>query len=393
MIKTIKDFELKGKKVLIRCDFNVPIKDGEIKDDNRLKESLKTINYALDQGAKVIIFSHLGRVKTPEDKEKLSLGIVAEKLSFYLNKQVAFPGETRGIKLEDSISNMKDRDVLLVENTRFEDLNEKAESKNDQTLGKYWASLGEIFINDAFGTAHRAHASNVGIANNLSDVGVGFLIEKELINFKKVLESPEKPFSLILGGAKVSDKIGVIENLVHKVDNIIIGGGMAYTFLKAKGYEVGNSLLEEEYIDFCKEMLVKYSDKIILPVDNILAKSIDDELGYYASSDSINEDMMGVDIGDETIANFLEVLSESKTVVWNGPLGVFEHDSFSKGTKEVFKGIVDTGKTIIVGGGDTASAAINLGFKDKITHISTGGGASLELLEGKDLPGIKVLNK
>lgn len=393
MIKKINDFNLDNKKVLIRCDFNVPIKEGKITDDNRIKESLDTINYALDNGAKVILFSHLGRVKSEEDKEKLSLRVVADKLSFYLNTKVGFISETRGNKVEEAISNMKKRDVVLIENTRFEDLNNKAESKNDEMLGKYWASLGDIFINDAFGTAHRSHASNVGIASNLEDVGVGFLVEKELVNFEKVLTDPDKPISLILGGAKVSDKIGVIENLVHKVDNILIGGGMAYTFLKAKGYEIGNSILEEDYIEFCKEMLVKYPDKIKLPTDNILAKSIDDDLGFYSTIDANKEDMMGVDIGDETVKNFLEILTNSNTILWNGPLGIFEHSSFSKGTKEVLRGIVNEDKTIIVGGGDTAAAVISLGFKDAVTHISTGGGASLELLEGKELPGIKVLDK
>ncbi len=393
MIKKISDFNLDNKKVLIRCDFNVPIKEGKITDDNRIKESLDTINYALDNGAKVILFSHLGRVKSEEDKEKLSLRVVADKLSFYLNTKVGFISETRGNKVEEAISNMKKRDVVLIENTRFEDLNNKAESKNDEMLGKYWASLGDIFINDAFGTAHRSHASNVGIASNLEDVGVGFLVEKELVNFEKVLTDPDKPISLILGGAKVSDKIGVIENLVHKVDNILIGGGMAYTFLKAKGYEIGNSILEEDYIEFCKEMLVKYPDKIKLPIDNILAKSIDDDLGFYSTIDANKEDMMGVDIGDETVKNFLEILNNSNTILWNGPLGIFEHSSFSKGTKEVLRGIVNEDKTIIVGGGDTAAAVISLGFKDAVTHISTGGGASLELLEGKELPGIKVLDK
>ena len=394
MIKTIKDINLKNKKVLIRCDFNVPIKEGIIKDDNRIKESLETINYAIEQGAKVILLSHLGRVKAGEDKEKLSLAPIAEKLSFYLGKDVFFINETRGHRLEDAISNLNNGDVLLIENTRFEDLNEKAESKNSELLGKYWSSLGDVFINDAFGTAHRAHASNVGIASNIEEVGVGFLIQKELENFNKVLENPKKPFSLILGGAKVSDKIGVIENLIYKVDNILIGGGMAYTFLKAKGYEVGNSLLEEEYLDFCKEMLVKYPEKIILPVDTILVEEIKEEdLGYYASVEEIKEGMIGVDIGDKTIENFSEILNKSETIVWNGPLGVFEIETFAKGTNEILKSIVDKDKTVIVGGGDTAAAAIKLGYKEKVTHISTGGGASLELLEGKELPGIKSLDK
>ena len=394
MIKTIKDIDLKDKKTLIRCDFNVPLEEGNITDDNRIVESLKTINYAIDNGAKVIILSHLGRIKEKKDLDSLSLAVVADRLAHHLGRNVTFVEETRGNALEGAISNMKPKDVVLIENTRFEDINDKSESKNNQLLGSYWASLGDVFINDAFGTAHRAHASNVGIASNMNEVGVGFLIEKELKSFKKVLESPRKPFSLILGGSKVSDKIGVIENLIHKVDNILIGGGMAYTFLKAQGYNVGNSILEEDYIDFCKDLLAKNPGKIILPVDSILAEDIKNEdTGYYASVEEMKDDLIGVDIGDKTIEKFNEVLEKSNTIVWNGPLGVFEIDVFSKGTKEVLKSIVNKDKSVIIGGGDTAAAVISMGFKEGVTHISTGGGASLELLEGKILPGIDCLER
>jgi len=392
MKKTIKDYDLNGKKVIIRVDFNVPIKDGEIQDDNRIKQSLETINYALEHNAKIILLSHLGRVKSEEDKEKNTLEPVALKLSELLDKEIIFVTETRGELLETEINNMKNGDIILVENTRYEDLDGKKESSNDEELGAYWASLGDIFINDAFGTSHRAHASNVGIAKHLPN-GIGFLIEKELNILGPAINNPKKPFTVILGGSKVSDKIGVIENLVNIADYILIGGAMAFTFIKSQGMNIGSSLLDEESIDFCKKMLKEHQDKIILPIDVITSESIDTlkNVKEIFISDIKDKDI-GLDIGHGTIKLFKTYLEESNTIIWNGPVGKFEIEEFSKGTKELCEIIKDKGNTII-GGGDTASAVINLGYKDAFTHISTGGGATLELLEGKKLPGIEIINE
>lgn len=388
-MKTIRDFDLENKKVIIRVDFNVPIKDGKITDDNRIKESLKTINYAIEKGAKVILLSHLGRVKTEEDKEKNNLYPVSVRLSELLDKDVKFINETRGSELEEAINNLNNGDVLLVQNTRYEDLDGKKESSNDPELGKYWASLGDIFINDAFGTSHRAHASNVGIASILPS-GIGFLIEKELDEFNKVLENPERPFTVILGGAKVADKIGVIENIAPIADYILIGGGMAYTFLKAEGINIGKSLLDEENIEFCKNMLEKYKDKIILPIDSVNSESTEG-IGRSCFINEIKDNEMGLDIGYNTIKLFKTYLENSKTIIWNGPVGLFENPEFAKGTIGLCDILKELDAVKIIGGGDTGSAIINLGYKDAMTHISTGGGASLELLEGKKLPGIEVI--
>lgn len=390
-MKTIRDFDLQNKKVIIRVDFNVPIKDGVIEDDTRIKESLETIKYAIEHNAKVILFSHLGRVKTEEDKIKNTLEPVALRLSELLEQEVIFVDEAEGSVLEGAISDLKPREVLLMENTRYQDLQGKRESNNDPILGKYWASLGEIFINDAFGTCHRSHASNVGIASNLPS-GIGFLIEKEL----KYLEISHlnHPITVVLGGAKVSDKIKVIENLASKVDYILIGGGMAYTFLKASGIEVGNSLLDRESIDFCKDMLEKYEDKIILPIDSVNAKDIKEKVGIRECFiNEIKEDEIGLDIGYNTIKLFKTYLENSKTIIWNGPVGMFELKPFDKGTIGLCQVLKELDANKIIGGGDTASAIINLGFKDSMNHISTGGGASLELLEGKELPGIRVISE
>lgn len=393
MKKTIKDFDLEGKKVLIRVDFNVPMKDGNITDNNRIVESLKTINYAIDNNAKVILLSHLGRVKEESDLAKNDLRPVSIELSKLLNKEVIFIDKTRGSELEEAINNMNNGDVLLIQNTRYEDLDGKKESKNDPDLGEYWASLGDIYINDAFGTAHRAHASNVGIASHLPN-GVGFLVEKELEILGKAINNPERPFMVILGGAKVADKINVIENLVKIADNIIIGGGMAFTFLKSKGIQIGSSLLDEENIDFCKRMLEEYPDKILLPIDVVTGHELsNDTVVETKFITDINPNEMGLDIGPATVELFTQTLSEAKTVVWNGPVGCFEYEKFSNGTKNLCEFLSHLDATTIIGGGDTASAAINFGYKEKFSHISTGGGASLELLEGKVLSGVDIIDE
>ena len=393
MKKTIRDYDLNNKKVIIRCDFNVPIKDGKITDDNRIKESLETIKYAINNNAKVILMSHLGRVKTEEDKKDKSLKVVSDRLSELLEKKVVFVDVTRGEKLESAINNMKPKDVLLMENTRYEDVDGKKESGNDLELGKYWASLGDIFINDAFGTCHRAHASNVGIASHLPS-GIGFLVEKELNILGSTLENPNRPFAVILGGSKVNDKIKVIENLVTKADYILIGGGMAFTFLKAKDIEIGKSILDEENISFCKDIMSKYPDKIILPIDTVCSKEIDEQAVCENKfiTDLKNDDI-GLDIGFNTVKLFCEYLSECKTVIWNGPVGMCELKNYQGGTKKLCEFLSKLDSSVIIGGGDTAAAVISLGYKDSFTHISTGGGASLELMEGKVLPGIDIINE
>ena len=387
MKKSIKDFDLNNKRIIIRVDFNVPIKDGVITDDNRIVESLETINYAIKNNAKVILLSHLGRIKENADLGKNNLKPVAKRLEELLGHKVIFSDKTRG--LEPIIEKMNYGDVLLVQNTRYEDLDGNKESENDSELGTYWASLGDIFINDAFGTCHRAHASNVGIAAHLPS-GVGFLVEKELNAFTPVLTKPERPFTVIMGGAKVSDKIGVIENLVTKADHILIGGGMAYTFLASEGINIGSSLLDKESIDFCKKMLAKYKEKLILPIDHVCADEISDD-ARVTISETITG--IGLDIGPKTIELFKKYLVESKTIVWNGPVGYSELSNFANGTKELMKIITSTDALTIVGGGDTAAAAIKMGYKNKFKHISTGGGASLELLEGKKLPGIEIIEE
>ena len=393
MKKTIKDYDIKGKKVIIRCDFNVPIEDGIIKDDNRIRQSLKTIRYARKEGAKVILLSHLGRVKTEEDKEKYTLKPVAEALSKLLRKKVKFINQTRGKEVEEAIKNMKEKDVILLENTRFEDLDKQKESKNDKRLGKYWASLGDIYINDAFGTIHRNHASNLGISKHLKS-GVGFLVEKEIKELEKLTKNPKKPYTIILGGSKVSDKINLIKNLAKKADYILIGGGMAFTFLNAAGFNIGSSLCEKEEIPFCKELLDKYPDKIILPIDIITAKEIKN--GVKTKDRFVNEieeDEIGLDIGKKTLEVFKQYIDDSKTIFWNGPMGYFEIKDFSKGTKGLCK-IMSTAKAYkIIGGGDTARAVIEMGFTKDVNHISTGGGASLTFLEGVKLKALDIINE
>ncbi|HCY0718231.1 TPA: phosphoglycerate kinase [Staphylococcus aureus] len=391
--KIVSDLDLKGKTVLVRADFNVPLKDGEITNDNRIVQALPTIQYIIEQGGKIVLFSHLGKVKEESDKAKLTLRPVAEDLSKKSDKEVVFVPETRGEKLEAAIKDLKEGDVLLVENTRYEDLDGKKESKNDPDLGKYWASLGDVFVNDAFGTAHREHASNVGISTHL-ETAAGFLMDKEIKFIGGVVNDPHKPVVAILGGAKVSDKINVIKNLVNIADKIIIGGGMAYTFLKAQGKEIGISLLEEDKIDFAKDLLEKHGDKIVLPVDTKVAKEFSNDAKItVVPSDSIPADQEGMDIGPNTVKLFADELEGAHTVVWNGPMGVFEFSNFAQGTIGVCKAIANLKDAItIIGGGDSAAAAISLGFENDFTHISTGGGASLEYLEGKELPGIKAIN-
>ena len=389
-MRTIKDVDIENKKVIIRCDFNVPMKDGEITDDTRIKAALETINYCIDKNCKIILLSHLGRIKEEADLEKNNLSKVAKRLSELLKRNVLFSKKTRGEELEKAINNLKPQEIILIQNTRYEDLEGKKESGNDEELGKYWASLGEVFINDAFGTIHRAHASNCGIASNLPSVA-GFLIEKEM-NALSILDNPPRPYIVVLGGAKVEDKIGVIENLVTKADKILIGGGMAFTFLKAKGYEIGKSLLDEANIDFCKNILEKYKDKIILPVDFAVTNEYTNEEEYRQKKiEEFTKDEMGLDIGDETLKLFEETLENASIVVWNGPLGVYEFEKYKKNTDSLLKFLVENNIKTILGGGDIVAAATKSGYKDKVFHASTGGGATLEYLEGKKLPGLESL--
>ena len=392
MKKTIKDYDLHGKRVIIRCDFNVPMKDGKITDDTRIQAALPTIEYAINESAKVILMSHLGRVKEEKDLVKNDLFPVAQRLSNLLNQKVLFCKATSGSELKDAVNGLKDGEVLLMQNTRYEDLNGKKESSNDSELGAFWASLGDIYINDAFGTAHRAHASNVGIASHLPN-GIGFLIEKEL-NHLESLKNPERPYVIIMGGAKVSDKIKVIENLAPIADKIMIGGGMAFTFLKAKGIDIGKSLLEEDSLEFCQKMIATYGDKLVLPVDvNVTTEFSEETPHHICKVSEIGADEMAMDIGPETIAMMKEVLANAKTVFWNGPLGVYEMKEYQKGTNELLKTIANSSIHSVLGGGDIVAAASELGFKDKVSHASTGGGATLELLEGKELPGIDIIQE
>jgi phosphoglycerate kinase len=393
---TVKDLDLKGKKVLVRVDFNVPLQDGVITNDNRITAALPTIKYISEQGGRAILFSHLGRVKEEADKAGKSLAPVAKNLSRKLDKEVVFVPETRGVKLEAAIHSLNDGDVLLVENTRFEDVNGKKESKNDPELGKYWASLGDdIFVNDAFGTAHRAHASNVGISANVSKAAAGFLLENEINYIQEAVDKPVRPFVAILGGSKVSDKIGVIENLLKKADKVIIGGGMTYTFYKAQGIEIGDSLVEEDKLKIAKDLLEKAGSKLILPIDSKEANSFAEYTEMKdTQTEAVDKGFLGLDIGPKSISKFAGEIKGAKTVVWNGPMGVFENPDFQAGTIGVMDAIIAQPEVkSIIGGGDSAAAAINLGRADKFSWISTGGGASMELLEGKTLPGLQALTE
>lgn len=392
MKKTVKDFDLNNKKVLLRCDLNVPIKDGKITDDTRIRASLKTINYILDNGGAVIILSHLGKIKTKEDLTVNNLFPVSIRLSELLRKEVIFSNVTRGNELEKKVSNLKKGNVLLIQNTRYEDLNGKKESTCNMELAKYWASLGDLFINDAYGTMHRAHASNVGICKYLPN-GLGFLPEDEITKIDYIMSENTHPFVVIMGGAKVSDKIKVIKNLVLKCDKLLIGGGMAYTFLKALGYNIGKSLCDDESMDFCFEMLEKHHDKIVLPVDSVVSYSLDDDNNLVKKIDEIKDDEIGFDIGPATVKLFCDNLKGAKRVIINGPMGLFENDKYSIGTKEIYDYIANNNIKTLVGGGDSAASINKLSKVDKFYHISTGGGATLEYLEGNILPGISAIDE
>lgn len=390
--KTVKDLDVAGKKVIVRCDFNVPRKDGVITDDNRIVMALPTIKYLVENKAKVVLMSHLGKVKTEEDKAKNNLECVAVRLQELLpDTKVTFCPATRGEELENAVAALNDGEIVLMQNTRYE----SGESKNDSELGAYWASLGEVFVEDAFGSVHRAHASTVGIPSNLPAgcAAVGFLVEKELNVLGGALNDPQRPFVAILGGAKVSDKIGVIENLLKIADKVLIGGGMSYTFSAATGGKIGDSLLEADKEDLAKEFLEKGEGKLFLPVDTVEANAFDNATDIKTvKAGQVDDGYQGLDIGAETVALFTKQLEGAKTVFWNGPMGVFEKPEYANGTIEVCKAIASLeGATTIIGGGDSASAAKNLGFADKFSHISTGGGASLEFMEGKELPGVAII--
>ena len=391
--KSIEDIDVAGKRVLCRCDFNVPTKNGKITSDKRIVAAMPTIKYLVEHNAKVILCSHMGKPKG-EWKPELSLQVVADRISELLGKPVIMAKDVAGEDAHAKAAALKDGEVMLLENTRFE----KGETKNDPELSKALASMADIFVNDAFGTAHRAHSSTAGVADYLPAV-CGYLVQKEVSIMGKALANPERPFVAILGGAKVSDKLNVINNLLEKVDTLIIGGGMAYTFLAAKGYSVGTSLLDSEKIDYCKEMMAKAEAKgvkLLLPIDTVVASAFPDPIDGEISvqtvpSDAIPADKMGLDIGEKTRELFAEAAKSAKTVVWNGPMGVFENPTLAKGTIAVAQALADSSAVTIVGGGDSAAACEQLGFADKITHISTGGGASLEFLEGLELPGIACL--
>ena len=402
--KLVTDLEVSGKKVIVRVDFNVPHKGDEITDDNRIVAALPTIKYLLDNKAKVILLSHLGKVdykKTEEEieaaKKKNDMSIVAKRLQEHLpDNKVIFVDATRGEQLESAINNMNESEVVLMQNTRYE----KGESKNDEELGKYWASLGDLFVEDAFGSVHRAHASTVGIPTHLPSAA-GFLVEKELKFLGDAVENPVRPFVGILGGAKVADKLKVIDNLLEKCDTLIIGGGMAYTFLKAQGKEIGKSLVDDEKLDYCKEMLEKAKSlgkELLLPVDTVVAENFPDPIDgpietEVVDSDNIPADKEGLDIGPKTAQLFADKVKAAKTVVWNGPMGVFENPTLAAGTNAVAAALADTDATTIIGGGDSAAAIKQLGYADKVSHVSTGGGASLEFLEGNGLPGVDIINE
>ena len=384
MKKTIRDYEYENKKVIIRCDLNVPIKDGVITDDTRIKESLESINYLIDHNAKVIILSHLGKIKNEDDKLENTLYPVYQKLKSYLNTNVYFSKETRGKELENLVNKLQNKEVLLVENTRYEDYPNKLESNCDEELSKYWANLGEIFINDAYGTTHRAHASNIGIAKLLPN-GIGFLVEREITKIDEILNENTHPYTVVMGGKKISDKTLVIDNLITKCDYLLLGGGMCFTFIKAKGLNIGASIIDEDNISYCKELLDKYADKLILPLD-IVTKD-----NRIVNINNLDNDDIGYDIGPKTIELFNNILIESKRVIINGPMGVFEEKPFDNGTREIYQTLKDNHIKTLIGGGDSAASVNMLGFANDFFHISTGGGATLEYLSGIPLKAIEVI--
>ncbi len=392
--KTLYDVDVQGKRVIVRVDFNVPLSNGVIKDDNRIVQALPTINFLIEKGSKIILLSHLGKVdhKDPEknaaDKKKNNMAPVAVRLGELVKTKVHFVDATRGEVFEKAANALKEGEILLVQNTRYE----KGESKNDPELAAYWAGFGDVFVTDAFGSVHRAHASTVGIAERLPSA-LGFLVEKEVSMLSKAVHNPERPFVAILGGAKVSDKIAVIENLIESADKVIIGGGMAYTFLKAMGKEIGTSLCEDDKVDLARELMARAKDRLLLPEDFMVSAQFSEDVDHYVTDqDNIPSDYMGLDIGPKSQDKFKDALQGAKTVVWNGPMGVFEMPTFAVGTVAVAKAISDLpGAYTVIGGGDSARAAIENGFADKFSHISTGGGASLEFMEGKELPGIAVI--
>lgn len=394
--KVVTDLQVSGKKVIVRVDFNVPRKDGVITNDNRIVQALPTIQYLIDNNAKIILVSHLGKVdhkdpaKTESDKAKNDMSVVAKRLAELVDTKVVFVNATRGEEVENAVNALNEKEIVVLQNTRYE----KGESKNDEELGKYWASLADLFVVDAFGSVHRAHASTVGIPTHLPSA-LGFLVEKEVNMLSAAVDNPKRPFVAIIGGAKVSDKIAVVDNLLNKADKVIIGGGMAYTFLKAQGYNVGKSLVEDDKVELAKEYLEKAGDKLVLPVDHVCADAFSEEANIeVAANDAIKADYMGLDIGPKTVELYKDVLQGAKTVVWNGPMGVFEMPKFATGTLEICKAISELADaTTVIGGGDSAAAAIQLGFADKFSHISTGGGASLEYMEGKVLPGIAIIEE
>ena len=400
--KIVSDLNVKGKKVLIRVDFNVPMKNGVITDDTRVRAALPTIEYVVNNGGKAIVFSHLGRVKTAEDIAKNDIAPVAKRLEELIKKPVKFVNATRGKELEDAANQLKEGEILMFQNTRYEDFDVNAnkevkkESKNDAELGAYWASLGDVFVNDAFGTAHRAAASNVGIAANVKETAAGYLLEKEIKFIGGAVDNPVRPYVAILGGSKVSDKIGVIEALLEKADKVLVGGAMMFTFLKAQGYNVGSSRCEDqEFVDLAKNLLAKANGKIILPVDAVVNTAFEDTKGVAKDVDKFAAADMGLDIGPKTLDLFAKELAGAKTVVWNGPMGVFEMKNYAQGTIgvcDLLAKLTKEGASTIIGGGDSAAAAESLGYASKVSHISTGGGASLEYLEGKTLPGIACVN-
>lgn len=385
-MKSVKDFDFENKTVVLRCDFNVPIKDGKIVDDTRIKSSLKTINYLLDNGARVVILSHLGKVKSVDDLSKNSLEVVYKRLNELTFNKFKFISSLEENVIKDEVSNLEYGKGILLENTRFYDLDGKRESSFDDKLALFWASLGDIFINDAFGTLHRKHTSNYGVSLHLPS-GIGFLVEEELEYLDK-LDNPDRPFGVIMGGSKVSDKLAIIDFLIKKVDYLFVGGAMAFTFLKAKGYDIGNSLYEEEQISYCKDLLDKYEEKIILPIDFYGSDSFSNDNTRLEEVGSFSFNFMGLDIGDKSISLFKDKLKNVNTLFWNGPLGVYEFDNYKKGTKEIMSFVCDNIRTSIIGGGDIVTCVNEFGFSDKVTFVSTGGGASLNYIVDKNLPGL-----